>query len=159
MASWHFTLNFSPFPQQGRGGEPLSPSYHSFHRSFAGGQRDDLGYHGLPSRLQEGDPDVEVLSEEEGAVIQQSPPSSPRGKSKQLSGSTIAMSPSCGQHRLLRATTIQFHLLFAYFLLLNFYPAFLPTRGPKAACKKSSDNKQEFKKIIKWLHGIVKLIN
>lgn len=65
-------------PPQGRGGEPLSPGCHSLHRTFVGCQRDDLGYHGLPGRLQEGDPDLDTLSEEEGVVSQQSPPSSPR---------------------------------------------------------------------------------
>ncbi|XP_048369759.1 rho guanine nucleotide exchange factor 2 isoform X3 [Sphaerodactylus townsendi] len=69
--------SFTP-PQQSRGGDPLSPSCHSFQRTFVNCQRDEIGYHGISSRLQEGDQDLEVLSEEEGVEMQHTPPSSPR---------------------------------------------------------------------------------
>ncbi|XP_054847377.1 rho guanine nucleotide exchange factor 2 isoform X2 [Eublepharis macularius] len=70
--------SFTP-PQQSRGGDPLSPSCLSFQRTFVNCQRDEIGYHGISSRLQDTDQDLEVLSEEEGVDIQQTPPpSSPR---------------------------------------------------------------------------------
>ncbi|XP_077183009.1 rho guanine nucleotide exchange factor 2 isoform X2 [Paroedura picta] len=69
--------SFTP-PQPSRGGDPLSPSSLAFQRTFINCQRDEIGFHSIPSRLPEGDQDLEVLSEEEGVEIQHTPPSSPR---------------------------------------------------------------------------------
>uniref|UniRef100_A0A6J0UJ10 Rho guanine nucleotide exchange factor 2 n=1 Tax=Pogona vitticeps TaxID=103695 RepID=A0A6J0UJ10_9SAUR len=69
--------SFTP-PPASRAGEPLSPGCHSFHRTFASGQRDEIAYHGMSSRLQEGDEDLDGLSKEEVMIHAQSPPPSPR---------------------------------------------------------------------------------
>ncbi|XP_062820832.1 rho guanine nucleotide exchange factor 2 isoform X2 [Anolis carolinensis] len=68
--------SFTPPPA--RSGDVLSPGCHSVHRTFAACQRDEAAYHGVPLRLQEGDPELEALSEEEGLIHPHSPPPSPR---------------------------------------------------------------------------------
>ncbi|KAJ7307438.1 hypothetical protein JRQ81_009457 [Phrynocephalus forsythii] len=69
--------SFTP-PPASRASEPLSPGCHSFHRTFAGCQRDEVAYHGMPGRLQEGGQDLEGRSKEDGLAHPPSPPPSPR---------------------------------------------------------------------------------
>uniref|UniRef100_A0A8C8RIY8 Rho guanine nucleotide exchange factor 2 n=1 Tax=Pelusios castaneus TaxID=367368 RepID=A0A8C8RIY8_9SAUR len=71
-------LSFTP-PQQNRGSNhgTLSPTDRTFHRTFSDCQR-DVSH----NQLQEGEEDLDALSEDEGVASRQSPPSSPRDFSR-----------------------------------------------------------------------------